>query len=61
MFLHARSLREEISFYEEQNKRLAVEDLLREITGKKKIYKNKIKENEERMERVWFNNMCDIL
>lgn len=55
MFLHVRPLREEILFYEELNKMLAVEDLLCEIMGHKKLNENKIKENDRQIERISFS------
>ena len=52
MFLHHKELKEEIDFYESQNKRLAVEDLLRELSHKKPKHLKQIKENQQRLGRL---------
>ena len=52
MFLHRKELKEEIDFYQQQNKRFAVEDLLHELSHKKPKHLNQIKENEVRIERL---------
>jgi len=54
MFLHYRNIKEEVDFYERQNKRLAVDDLLCTLFGKKPKHNLKIRENEKRIERLWF-------
>jgi hypothetical protein len=54
MFVHWKALKEEIDFYERQNKRLCADDLLREQSGKSKINQQKIQENEERIERLLY-------
>ena len=53
MDLHWKRIKEEIDFYERQNKRLAVDDLLLEVFSKKPKYRTQIKENEERIEKLW--------
>ena len=57
MLIHLKEIRDEREYYERQNKRLAVEDLLREISGKSKIYQKQIQENEARIERLYFCSM----
>ena len=52
MFVHRKVLKEEIDFYESQNKRLAVEDLLSELSHQKPKHLKQIKENEERIGRL---------
>lgn len=52
MHTFIRTIAEEIEFYQRQNFRLQIEDLLREIEGKKQINKKKINENEIRIERL---------
>ena len=52
MFLHLKELKEEIDFYESQNKRLAVDDLLRELSQKKPKHQKQIKENQQRIGRL---------
>ncbi len=52
MFLFGKAIKEEINFYEEQNKRLAVDDLLREVFHEKPKQRKQIKENEQRIERL---------
>lgn len=57
MFLHWKELREEIDYYEKQNNRLAVDDLLKEIFRKKPKHKKTIKENEGRIENLYWNGV----
>jgi len=52
MFIHLKGLKEEIDFYDRQNKRLEVEDLLQEVLKKKPKYKKQIKENTQRIEKL---------
>ena len=52
MFMHRKVLKEEIDFYESQNKRLAVEDLLSKLSHLKPKHLKQIKENEERIGRL---------
>ena len=52
MFLHHKELKEERDFYESQNKRLSVEDLLRELSHKKPKHQKQIKGNEQRIGRL---------
>ena len=54
MFIHRKELKEEIDYYESQNERLAVDDLLRELFHKNPKHRKQIKENEVRIEKlVW--------
>lgn len=55
MNLHWKEIKEEIDFYQQQNKRLAVDDLLRTVFRKKNKYQKQIQENEVRIERLWYN------
>ena len=52
MFLHHKELKEEIDFYESQNKRLAVVDLFRELSHKKPKHLKQIKENDQRIGKL---------
>jgi hypothetical protein len=52
MFLHHKELKEERDFYERQNKRLAVDNLLRELSHQKPKYLKQIKENQQRIGRL---------
>jgi hypothetical protein len=55
MFVHWRAIKEEIDFYQRQNKRLAVDDLLRRVFKKRTKHRKKIEENEQRIERLYWN------
>lgn len=52
MFLHHKELKEERDFYERQNKRLAVDNLLRELSHQKPKHLKQIKKNEQRIGRL---------
>ena len=52
MFLHHKELKEERDFYERQNKRLAVDNLLRELSHQKAKHLKQIKKNEQRIGRL---------
>ena len=52
MNLHWKEIKTEIEFYESQNKRLSVDDLLREMCHKKPRHRKQFKENEERIEKL---------
>ena len=54
MFLHWREIKQEIGFYENQNKRFSVDDLLRRVFGQTTKYQKQIKENEDRIEKLLF-------
>ena len=54
MNLHWKAFREEIDFYERQNKRLAVDDLLQKVFRKKPKHQKQIQENEERIYRLQY-------
>ena len=47
------TLWEEINFYRRQNKRLETEDLLNTIIGQTAMNDKKIKDNQERIERLF--------
>ena len=47
------TLWEEINFYRRQNKRLETEDLLNTIIGQTAMNDKKIKDNEERIEKLF--------
>ena len=49
MFFYIRNIKEEIDYYERQNKRLSVDDLLDALSGKKQKHHVKIIENEKRI------------
>ncbi|MDO8660485.1 MAG: hypothetical protein Q7K43_01225 [Candidatus Woesearchaeota archaeon] len=51
---HIRQFTEEIHFYERQNERLEIEDLLRQIMDEQPINEKKIKDNQERIEKLWW-------
>ena len=55
MFVHWRAIKEEIDFYKQQNKRLAVDDLLRGVFKKRTKHRKKIEENKQRIERLYWN------
>ena len=61
MHTYIRTITEEIEFYQRRNFRFQMEDLLREIEGKKKINKKKINENEIRIERLLDYSIKDFL
>lgn len=51
---HIKEIKKEINYYERRNKDLEAEDLLRKIIGEKPMNDEKIKENEKRIERLWW-------
>ena len=56
---HLKALWEEINYYKECNKDLETEDLLRKIIGEKPKNEKKIKENEERIERLFSSMLLE--
>jgi len=60
MNVHCKAFWEEIEYYKEQNQVMAVDDLLREVFGKKPLHKVKIQENEKRIENLNYSLM-DIM
>jgi len=53
MYAFIRTIAEEIEFYQRQNFRLQMEDLLSETIRGKCIHKKQIAENEVRIEKLW--------
>ena len=60
MFFHYKNIKEEVDYYERQNKRYAVEDLLRLLSKKKQKYNRRIRENERRIKKLWWR-LTDLI
>ena len=52
MFVHLKELKEELDYYQRQNQRLSVDNLLKELFQQKPKHLKQIKENKERIERL---------
>ena len=53
MYTCIRTITEEIEFYQRQNFRFQMEDMLRAIEDENKIYQKQIQENKTRIENLW--------
>ncbi len=59
MLLHTRTIMEEIHYYEDRNNEMEIEDLLLKVMGEKPINEQKIKDNQERIDKLWWE-LIDI-